>query len=329
MTSPWSVCLPTAALTRPLAPRAWSRRISGLAAGAGSVVIETDGKIIAAGATESSTVITPSGYLETSFALARHNSDGSLDSTFGAGGETTTDFGDHLDTANAIVLQPDGKIVAVGGTGSTMSGPLVPGSSSFAVACYLPDNVGTPNQRFVEQLYWDLLRRPVDAAGLASWSGLLDQGLARTQIATAIQNSPEYHTLVVGDLYLLVLGRTADASGLTTWVNFLNQGHTAEQLETILLGSEEFFVTHGSANNQGFLPALYQIVLQRPIDPSGAQSWGQALQSDVSSRQDVAAGVLANAEADGLEVQSLYTQFLHRVADPSGLDTSPAFSNTA
>jgi hypothetical protein len=187
-----------------------------------------------------------------------------LDPTFGTAG-----FASIEEIANAVVLQPDGRIV-VAGSAQTADGDV------FAVARFLADNAGTPNQRFVEQLYWDLLRRPVDSSGLTSWTGLLDQGLSRTQVATAIQSSGEYHTLVVGDMYQLVLGRIVDPSGLTAWVSFLNQGGTAEQLEAILLGSDEFFAVHGSDNNQGFLPALYQIVLQRPIDSSGAQSWGQA-----------------------------------------------------
>jgi Domain of unknown function (DUF4214) len=125
----------------------------------------------------------------------------------------------------------------------------------------------------------------------------------------------------LGDLYTLVLGRAGDPSGLTTWVSFLSQGHTAEQLEAMLLGSNEFFVLHGSDNNQGFLPALYQIVLQRSLDPTGAQGWGQALQSGALSRQAVAAGVLASLESDQREVQVLSMQFLHRAADPGGLNT--------
>jgi uncharacterized delta-60 repeat protein len=58
------------------------------------------------------------------FALARYNTDGSLDMSFGSGGRTTTDFGGGTissvctsDRANDIVIQPDGKIVAAGVTG--------------------------------------------------------------------------------------------------------------------------------------------------------------------------------------------------------------------
>jgi hypothetical protein len=179
-------------------------------------------------------------------------------------------------------------------------------------------NTGTPNQRFVQQLYFDLLRRPVDPAGLASWTGWLDRGLSRTQVVTTIQNSAEYHSLVVGDLYQLVLERPVDSLGQATWVNFLSRGGTAAQLEAILLGSDEFFARHG--NSDGFLPALYQVLLQRSIDPIGAQFWGQVPRSTASARQAVAAGMLTSVEADRLQVQSLYLEYLHRPADAGGLD---------
>jgi uncharacterized delta-60 repeat protein len=43
----------------------------------------------------------------------RYNTDGSLDPTFGVGGKVTSDFGDNQ--ANAVILQPDQKIVTAGG----------------------------------------------------------------------------------------------------------------------------------------------------------------------------------------------------------------------
>ena len=42
--------------------------------------------------------------------------DGDLDPTFGTGGQVTTDFNHSTDIANAVALQPDGKLVVVGQT---------------------------------------------------------------------------------------------------------------------------------------------------------------------------------------------------------------------
>ncbi len=56
---------------------------------------------------------------------------GDLDPTFGNGGKVTTDFSNTSDTANGVVIQPDGKIVAAGGGDSTIG--------SIAVSRYNPN----------------------------------------------------------------------------------------------------------------------------------------------------------------------------------------------
>jgi uncharacterized delta-60 repeat protein len=90
-----------------------------------AVVLQPDGRIVAAG-------LTQTGGTD-DFALARYNSDGSLDPTFGVGGTVTTDLG-GFESAYDAVLQPDGNIVAVGPTGSG-STP----TTDFALLRYNPD----------------------------------------------------------------------------------------------------------------------------------------------------------------------------------------------
>ncbi len=75
--------------------------------GFSALVWQPDGKLVAAG---SSTVSATS---PSRFALARYQPDGSLDATFGTGGVVTTDLGGNH-TIDALVLQPDGKLVAAG-----------------------------------------------------------------------------------------------------------------------------------------------------------------------------------------------------------------------
>ena len=92
-----------------------------------AVALQRDGKIIAAGNTSAG-----SQYV---FALARYNADGNLDATFGTGGTVTTAFGSAVesDSANAVVLQADGKIVAAG------SAQIGTQSFAFGLARYNPD----------------------------------------------------------------------------------------------------------------------------------------------------------------------------------------------
>ncbi|MDQ3799015.1 MAG: hypothetical protein M3384_06160, partial [Acidobacteriota bacterium] len=90
-----------------------------------------DGKIIAAGYS--------SNGANDDFTLARYNADGSLDSSFGAGGIARTNFNNGFDYAEAISLQTDGKIVVAG---YSFNGSFY----DFALARYNTD--GTPDTGF-------------------------------------------------------------------------------------------------------------------------------------------------------------------------------------
>ncbi len=76
--------------------------------GAACIAAQPDGKIILAGATQFDGT-----NWET--ALVRYNADGSLDPTFGTNGVVVTRIGGTSETFNGgLLVQPDGKIVAVG-----------------------------------------------------------------------------------------------------------------------------------------------------------------------------------------------------------------------
>ncbi|MEV6297277.1 calcium-binding protein [Streptomyces sp. NPDC051896] len=85
------------------------------------VALQTDGKIVAAGLT------TAGGSVN--FALARYNTNGTLDSCFGTGGKVITDFG-GTDLAQGVAVQTGGKIVAAGRSNAG-------GTFDFALARYL------------------------------------------------------------------------------------------------------------------------------------------------------------------------------------------------
>lgn len=92
------------------------------------VAVQPDGKILVAGETF------PGAW---NFALARYNRNGSLDSSFGAGGIVRTEFGWGL----GVAIQPDGKIVVVGAGGL----PGHTGGADFAVARYNADGTLDPS----------------------------------------------------------------------------------------------------------------------------------------------------------------------------------------
>ena len=77
---------------------------------ANAAALEPDGRIVAVGGI---LVNRP----DFDFALARYTASGALDSSFGSGGKVTTTFGPTADFAQALALQPDGKIVVAGSSG--------------------------------------------------------------------------------------------------------------------------------------------------------------------------------------------------------------------
>lgn len=70
-----------------------------------SLRIQSDDKLLTAG--------TAFNGIDSDFVIARYHGDGSLDSTFGNAGRAITDYGGN-DTARAVAIQADGKVVAAG-----------------------------------------------------------------------------------------------------------------------------------------------------------------------------------------------------------------------
>jgi uncharacterized delta-60 repeat protein len=95
-----------------------------------ALALQSDGKIVAAGATVSDGM--------PQFLLVRYNSDGTADTTFGANGIVITSI-QTLAVTRALVIQTDGKIVAAGFSSDSITGIV-----SFAVARYASDGTLDP-----------------------------------------------------------------------------------------------------------------------------------------------------------------------------------------
>jgi len=82
----------------------------GVTSGFGAIALQSNGEILVAG----SSALTRSG--QGLFGVARLDSNGEFDTTFGTGGTLTTTFaGSNSLGVGALLIQTDGKIVAVGG----------------------------------------------------------------------------------------------------------------------------------------------------------------------------------------------------------------------
>ena len=96
-----------------------------------AVTLQPDGKIVAAG--------NAYNVSNNDIALARYNTDGTLDTDFGTSGKVLTGFDESWDNARAMAVQEDGKIVLVGEV-------CKDGTYDFGVARYNAD--GTPDTTF-------------------------------------------------------------------------------------------------------------------------------------------------------------------------------------
>ncbi|MEP6947466.1 MAG: FG-GAP-like repeat-containing protein [Acidobacteriota bacterium] len=92
-----------------------------------ALALQSDGKIVAAGFNGAA----QPPQIPSDFVLARYNSNGSLDTSFGTNGIVITDFNNDVDFASSLVIQPDGKLIA-GGWTYTLSND----SYDFALARY-------------------------------------------------------------------------------------------------------------------------------------------------------------------------------------------------
>jgi hypothetical protein len=184
----------------------------------------------------------------------------------------------------------------------------------------LPDGTrGTPNQRFISELYRDLLGRQVDPAGLAFWNGLLASGLSHAQIALGVMTAtPEFHTGLVQEMYQLYLHRVADPQGLRDSVAFLNSGGTRAELAVRFVSSPEYYQVRAQNANGGFLDALFQDAFDRSIETSAQKSLADQLASG-ATRSAVADVIFASAEYQVDVVRSIYLRYLDRELELKGL----------
>jgi hypothetical protein len=184
----------------------------------------------------------------------------------------------------------------------------------------IPAGATTPNQRFISQVYNDLLNRVVDTTGLAAWTNQLNLGVARSQVVLQIETSPsnEYRTIEVQNLYQRYLKRTPDPGGLSASIALLAGGGTIQQLSAALTSSAEFFGLAGGSNT-GFLVLLYQDALNRAIDANSLTSLLIGMAMGTASRPTISQFVFSSPEFTNGLVQSIYQNYLNRSADPQGL----------
>jgi uncharacterized protein (TIGR03118 family) len=299
--------------------------------GGSSVTATSTGLVVDAPLTVSAVAISGHEQLALSgITVATFTDAGPLDAL--ADYSATIDWGDGVTTTGAISL--NGQTFTVSGshtyadeghytlriTAAEAAGSAFTGQATATIAEQLlaDGTAGTPAERWVNEVYHDLLGRQADPGGLAFWGAQAASPSSRESAISQIQNSDEYRLDIVKSLFDHYLRRAPDPGAAAFFVAALGAGQTEERVAETLTGSPEYFTAEGGGTNSGFLDALFHDALGRPVDAGAAQFFSQALAAG-AGRAQVAAAVFSSSEYLDDVVSGIYQQLLERPADASGL----------
>jgi hypothetical protein len=181
--------------------------------------------------------------------------------------------------------------------------------------------VGTPDQKYIQEIYRDLFARRAEMQGLDYWVAELSQGVPRQQVAyqmVKIASFEEFQHDTVAALYEQYLGRAPDAAGLAYWSAYLYDGGTIEGMSQALVTSPEYWQVRAGGTADGFINALFHDALGRVIEPA-ALTYFMGMMATGASAADLAASVFNSDEYHRLRVNSLFEQFMDRPGDQVAL----------
>jgi hypothetical protein len=178
--------------------------------------------------------------------------------------------------------------------------------------------VGSLNERFVAQVFRDLLGRLVTPTELSIYVPQLDRGVSRSAVVRQIEHLPEFWQVEVRQAYQTVFGVGPTTQELANGVKALSHGEKAGELRVHLYASATFFDTRGGGTNAGFVSTFVQDVLHHPPDPVTLARLTGELNHGVS-RTDVMLAVLRGTEARVTKVVTLTEHFVHQPPPSSEL----------
>lgn len=223
------------------------------------------------------------------------------------------------------------KVFGIGLSDPSVGATINPQADSTAVT--IKDSSGTQNQRYVNDVFFELLNRPADPGALQAFGGELAAGTAKgvvlLQIETAVNAAGrnEYNDNTVNNLFQQFLGRNADLGALNFYGSELSSGAGIQQLEAQIIGSDEYFANAGGTNT-AFISAMYRDLLNRNPDSGGLAFYTNFINEQTQEnptapqstiRATTAANLLGQTETITDQVTLFYTIYLNRQPDNSGL----------
>lgn len=130
---------------------------------------------------------------------------------------------------------------------------------------------------FLQAIFTDLLRRPLDPASQQGFLQQLSSGFTRSQVTAEVLSSTEYRGDLVNSFFWRFLYRPPTGAEVSYYVNLLASGGTDEQVIDTLVSSTEYFNLHsgGTASAQLSLtvsnspPTLSALQITSPVVEGG------------------------------------------------------------
>jgi Domain of unknown function (DUF4214) len=170
------------------------------------------------------------------------------------------------------------------------------------------------NNRFVNQMYLDLLGRPVDPRSQATMQSLSIAGASRGQMADIVLTSQEYRARQVQTLYGSLLNREPEREELIPLLNLLNFGGTDEDTTSRIVASADY-LTRSGGTADGFINQLYIDLLGRNPRPEEMGIYVRFLQSG-GTREQAGGMITSGREYQTRLIASWCERFQRRGCDP-------------
>lgn len=197
-----------------------------------------------------------------------------------------------------------------GASASTIASTMLATSEGAAQSAALS------NAAFVDRLYTDVLGRAADAGGAAFWTGRLEAGASRADVAASFATGAEAQAdrtgaaargIIVQDIpatqvgatYRAALGRDVDAGGLQFFTSALNGGASLTDVVRAVTSSGEFAQRFTGVSDAEFLRSLFSSALNRTPEAGGNTFFANQLAAG-TSRADVAATIVLSTEGQSV-----------------------------
>jgi hypothetical protein len=197
-------------------------------------------------------------------------------------------------------------------------------SAGGILAANSDTSIPANNQRFVRQMFLDMLGRRPTAGELTTYTGQLNSGSTTHDIATDLLASTDYQTAVIQGFYSSLLRRTGGDSEVGGWLSQIDNGTSVAEIRQSFIASSEYANTQGGGTNAGFIQAAFRDVLNRPATDDELNGYLNDIDIHNASRMNIARSLLTSSGAYQGQVYQAYMHLLHRPPTADELTTAAA-----